>query len=259
MSQFQSVFLPNMKDNEDETEVRKMGQDILVKLNQLGSAMPTLLLNVLDSAPSSNVTVTLSKAPGFYTVYIPDSFLIAQTGGPYTVTLTTGVGDTVSIPIAPSGETITSGNLVFTIYVDSSGNVSSEAWNILGSNSSGPYIEVIGGIKFTPFIEDTRATTGTVDRTETVNALSVGQTSIINWACGVTGGITRTITFKMPAGGTYLINLVANGGAFATGTFGVAGANIVGGPLTVAGGSSFNLGVGSGQSAIFSGPVKRIS
>jgi hypothetical protein len=45
----------------------------------------------------------------------------------------------VKVPIATSGDTITSGDLIFDIYVDDTGNVTSKDWDVSGSNSNGAY------------------------------------------------------------------------------------------------------------------------
>jgi hypothetical protein len=45
----------------------------------------------------------------------------------------------VYVPIIKNGDTLLSGNLLFNIYVDSSGNVTSDAWKIAASNSKGAY------------------------------------------------------------------------------------------------------------------------
>jgi len=136
-----------MKDKEDETEVRKLAQDVLVKLNQLDEATPSLLLNAITKAASGNVTYSLPKTPGFYTIFIPSAYLTAQTGGPYLLTLTTNLSarSVVTVPIGASTDTILSGDLLFDIYVDSSGNVISKDWTISGSNANGTYIKYMTG------------------------------------------------------------------------------------------------------------------
>ena len=59
------------------------------------------------------------------------------------ITLTTGVSGkkTVVVPLIPSTDTLVSGILTFTVYVDAVGNVSSEAFSVDGSNSNGSYIK----------------------------------------------------------------------------------------------------------------------
>ena len=49
------------------------------------------------------------------------------------------------VPISASGDTITSGPLLFDVYVDADGNVSTKGWEISGSNTNGTYVESSGG------------------------------------------------------------------------------------------------------------------
>lgn len=101
----------------------------------------------LSSAISANTSYTLPNAPGLVSIYIPVAYLKASSGGPFTLTLTTGVsGKTnVVVPISPSGDTISSGYLLFDVYVDSVGNVVSKAWDIVGVNTNGQYSKFAGG------------------------------------------------------------------------------------------------------------------
>lgn len=169
MSLFQSTFLPNLKDQSDETEVRKMGQDLLKKINQLS-----------DSTDTSVSTLT---------------------------------ADIAAIP------------------------------NLL---------------------DDSRITTGTADRTETVLSLEIGQTADINWACGITGGVVRTVFFALPnvvgVSDTYEVNIIAVASATnALNSAAGAATAFLTSAGQVAGGSSAGYVTPSGQSINFVGKVKRIS
>lgn len=214
----------------------------------------------LKSQPSGNVTYTIQNTPGIFTICIPARFLIASSGGPFSLTITTWSGSIITVPIAASTDTIINGDLLFNVQIDDIGNLTSDDWWVSGSDSVGPYLKIPDGTKFTPFVEDSRITTGTVNRTETVLPLAVGQTAIINWALGITGGVNRTVTIAMPAGGTYqfaasiapvgnttnvLQNLV---NPVQTSSFGV-----------VAGGSTVGITVNSGLSQPVYGFCKRIS
>jgi hypothetical protein len=117
----------------------------------------------------------------------------------------------------------------------------------------------IGGVSFTPFIEDTRITTGTVNRTETVINLNVGQTAIINWACGITGGVNRTVTFQLPATGTYQVHLFLPTGAQPSGSLAVGSSSVISSGGSVAGGSSTGFTVTSGNVLAIGGTVKRLT
>ena len=98
---------------------------------------------VISGSINANRTVNLYYNSGTqngvkrYTVILAS---VASSGGPYTVTLTTGTGATVVVPIAASGGTVYSNPLVFMLYVDSSGNVIDGPWKISGGNTNGSYI-----------------------------------------------------------------------------------------------------------------------
>ena len=98
---------------------------------------------VISGSINANRTVNLYYNSGTqngvkrYTVILAS---VASSGGPYTVTLTTGMGATVVVPIAASGDTVYSNPLVFMLYVDSSGNVIDGPWKISGGNTNGSYI-----------------------------------------------------------------------------------------------------------------------
>lgn len=118
----------------------------------------------------------------------------------------------------------------------------------------------IGGVVFTPFIEDTRNTTGTADRTETVIELAVGQTALLNWACAITGGSTRNITFQLPATtGSYMVMVSVDARTSNTLGYTGNGMDVISSYGTVAQGSSVSVAVASGTSLVFAGTVKRVS
>lgn len=105
------------------------------------------LLESVDSAPTEPITVaitadttyTLPNEQGTKTILIPKALLKASAGGPFKLTLTTGTGSTVQVPIGASTDTIVSEYLLFDVYIDSSSNVISKAWEIRGSNANGEY------------------------------------------------------------------------------------------------------------------------
>lgn len=103
----------------------------------------------LSSAISSDTIYTIENSVGIRTILIPYSRLKASSNGPFTLTITTGVGgaSSVSIPISHSGDVITSGDLLFDIYIDSNGSVRSDTWSISGYNSRGRYIKHSNGVK----------------------------------------------------------------------------------------------------------------
>jgi hypothetical protein len=90
---------------------------------------------------SGDRTYLLRNYPRTAVIEIPESSLMASSGGPFVLTLSTGVSGakTIQVPIAASGDTILSGPLLFDITVDASGNVKSKAWEVSGSNPNGNY------------------------------------------------------------------------------------------------------------------------
>ena len=101
----------------------------------------------LNAAPSGNTTYNLPNVyPAQYQIYIPKAYMVAASGGPYTLTIQTPAGGTtVIVPLSPTGDMISSGALLFDVYVDSSGNVASKQWQISGSNSNGSWIKFADG------------------------------------------------------------------------------------------------------------------
>lgn len=102
-------------------------------------------LQPLTNPITTNTTYTIPSNIKSAIILIPATLLKAGTGGPWLLTITSGSGTTVTVPISASGDTITSPNLMFNIYVDGSGNVSSDAWTISGSNANGTYIKFSDG------------------------------------------------------------------------------------------------------------------
>lgn len=98
-----------------------------------------LPIQPLSAAISTNTTYTLENIPGIKTILIPSAYLVASSGGAYLLTLSTGVGTDTTVPIAAFGNTITSGDLLFDIYINSSGDVIPKAWSIRGYNSNGVF------------------------------------------------------------------------------------------------------------------------
>jgi hypothetical protein len=111
------------------------------KSNSSSSSSSDTPIEPLSSAISANTTYYLPATyPAKYTIYIPSDYLIAASGGPYTLTIKTPkFGSSIYVPIIKNGDTLLSGSLQFDVYVDASGNVSSESWNIAASNGLGVY------------------------------------------------------------------------------------------------------------------------
>jgi hypothetical protein len=113
----------------------------------VSGSVPIPMVQPLSSAINANTTYNLpSTYPGEYIILIPAAYLKASSGGPYTLTIQTpAAGTSVKVPISASGDTILSGNLLFEVYVDASGNVTSDQWQISGSNTNGTYVECNDG------------------------------------------------------------------------------------------------------------------
>ena len=114
-------------------------------LEDLVASVNTDPVEAVSSPVSGNTTYTISNVIGFQSILIRKANLVASAGGPFTLTITTGSGDVVYVPIAAFGDTILSGDLLFDVYVDSSGNVESKDWEIEGSNVRGTYRSYPGG------------------------------------------------------------------------------------------------------------------
>lgn len=119
-----------------------------------------------------NTTYTISSVATIKTIWIPAAYLVASAGGPFTLTITTGAGTTVKVPIAAFGDTISSGDLLFDVQIDASGNVISKSWEISGSNTNGIWVVKSDGNMdswFTdPTLRTTNNATGTLFKTADV-------------------------------------------------------------------------------------------
>jgi hypothetical protein len=111
-------------------------EDILLPLAPLSAALSA------DFSYSA-----IPNVPGIYPIKIPAAYLKASAGGPFTLTLSTGVigKDSVLVPIAKSTDTIDSGPLLFDVEVDAVGNLTSKAWDIDGHNSNGSWVKFADG------------------------------------------------------------------------------------------------------------------
>jgi len=86
------------------------------------------IIRPLTGTISANTTYTIPEGEAVYTCIIPKAYLVASSGGPYTLTLTTGVSgkETVVVPISRVGVTLINKSLNFNIYIDVDGNIISE-------------------------------------------------------------------------------------------------------------------------------------
>ena len=153
-----NVVLPtlNGKPDHDQTEIRHALLDMNKTIQSVQNNIPVASsgslssgtpLQPLTSAISGNFTYSAPSTSGFYSVYVPSAYLVAASGGPYTLTIQSGSTpvSTVKVPISAFGNTIASGNLLFDIYVDSNSNVTAKDFQVSGSNSKGSYIQFDDG------------------------------------------------------------------------------------------------------------------
>lgn len=131
-----ALVAPNRKQLETMTG---KDHDLLTKIESLFQIVAALPVQPITTAIDSNETYSLVNEEGQQVILIPESMLVASVGGPFILTLTTGVGTDLQVPIAAAGDTITSGDLLFRVNIDSLGNLSSESWSITGSNANGEY------------------------------------------------------------------------------------------------------------------------
>jgi len=131
-------------DNED---INKALLDLLKKDNESYDFFLTISnkLNVptqpLTAKISTNTTYLLPNKTGTTTIYIPVAYLVSSAVGSFTLSLkVTGTTNQVIVPIASSTDTITSGDLLFDVYINSSGQIISKEWSISASNSIGNYV-----------------------------------------------------------------------------------------------------------------------
>jgi hypothetical protein len=158
--------------NADQTAIRKA----LLALtgSSSGSSSSGTVIEPLSAKISHAASYSLTGGQGNYTIYIPSAYLVAASGGPYNLTLTTGASGATNyiISISPYGDTILSGDLLFDIYVSSSGNVAGYSWSVSGSNSYGTYIKFGDGtlrckIKIIPSWGSITSVTGRFDTSGT--------------------------------------------------------------------------------------------
>ena len=115
-----------------------------------GNQIPSInrgILKPLSSTIGANTTYTIPTGEGTAFVVIPKAYLLSSNASTQSLIITTGVAstETVIIPISPNTDTITSNSLMLNLYIDSTGNVYSEAWQISGSNTNGSWIKFADG------------------------------------------------------------------------------------------------------------------
>jgi hypothetical protein len=96
------------------------------------------IIRPLTGTVSANTVYTIPEGEAVYTCIIPKEYLVASSGGPFTLTITTGVSgkENVVVPIASTAYTIKSPSLNFIVYVDSVGNVISEYFSVAATSTA---------------------------------------------------------------------------------------------------------------------------
>lgn len=173
-------------------------------------------------------------------VFIPLQFLVSSASSTTILTIQSNVsGTSVTVPIAPSGSTITSGPLFFNIYIDPQGNVTSSDFSILGTTSNGNFEYKQDGVliqtnSFTqvnlamttalgnlfynggigvatfpvPFVDTTYSIIGSADNSglsnfEPLNRPSSKLTNQISWVVNSSASITATTYISWTANGKW--------------------------------------------------------
>lgn len=138
---FEQAFLgieqiPTLEDGVDNNTLA------ISTLSDLVRPITINLVEPLSAQIAANTTYTLTAGEateGMKTIFIPSAFLVASAGGPFTLTISTGLGTDSLVHISANGDTITSGDLMFDIHIDDSGNIATKSWEISGSNANGKY------------------------------------------------------------------------------------------------------------------------
>jgi len=145
---FKSTLLAQ---NNDPLEIQKADLDLLKKINEVqinveslyrpeGITLTTFQPLTSVAASGANVTYTLPFAVGERKAYIPQAYL-KTAGNAGTLTITTGSGTPLVIPLSASTDTITSGDALIPVYIAPDGSVVAESWSISGSNTNGSYVK----------------------------------------------------------------------------------------------------------------------
>lgn len=248
-----------------KTEINKAILDLLAKINKVGSLVGSSGFGSQISAGKNVRTqIRLSGASGLFSAAAGAIDTPEGPGPSTTIWYFLYSGDEKNGNLTAWSSLANAANEWNSVLSTQAGNAVWSTWTQsspmpVASVVAGMLFETLGdGTKFTPFIEDSRITTGTVDRTETVLALGVGQTALINWSCGVTGGSSRNITFALPAGGTYLVN-VTEGNASNLTLSAFPAASLMTGTAIAGGTTKILTGIASGGALCLAGFVKRIS
>ena len=99
----------------------------------------------LTAQISANTTYILPfTSAGIQSIYIPAAYLVAASGGPYTLTIQAGSGTVVTVPISAAGTTVPQA-LAFNVYCDGAGNLVTVDMPLYTTNASGSAVRFSDG------------------------------------------------------------------------------------------------------------------
>lgn len=162
MSQYVSMVMPCIQGKHSESEVRRMGLDLLDKINSVADSVPggdvytTYSLTngsvvytsgttlVLTGNITANRTLTLPTVAAQYTIILLPQ---ASSGGPFALTLQTAASGRASVivPIVPSADTLLSGYLVMSVQTSAPGDVVATPFFLRASATTGFYVQYSDG------------------------------------------------------------------------------------------------------------------
>ena len=99
----------------------------------------------LTAQISANTTYILPfTSAGIQSIYIPAAYLVAASGGPYTLTIQAGSGTVVTVPISAAGTTVPQA-LAFNVYCDGAGNLVTVDMPLYTTSASGSAVRFSDG------------------------------------------------------------------------------------------------------------------
>jgi hypothetical protein len=132
---FTSTVFPTTND---PLQIAKMGADLQNQIKSVIGSVNSLnqIVQPISSIPTANINYTFKTLNSLYTVYIPAIYLVAASGGPYTLTLAASGGtSTIVIPIIVAGSMPFYQDLLFNVYVTAKGVIAQENVRNLFANS----------------------------------------------------------------------------------------------------------------------------
>jgi hypothetical protein len=133
-----SPSAPVMANSQDQAEVTKLSDDLVSQINNTSTST---IFKPLSGVQNGDSIYTLPLGLAWYKCYIPSAYLVSTDSSGHALTIRTSANGSkvVKVPLAPSGDTILSGNLFFDVLIDDAGNVTAGAFEISASNAYGNY------------------------------------------------------------------------------------------------------------------------